>query len=285
MSDSTRLLLVKRDFQLEHERLKAASQVGSSLHKRKYILFHKVYSLFLLCINDVDTLFEINERCLLTETFEADIAEFFLLLLNYLFFAEERLTKFAFKSKVFAVARASGLIMSRNKRLGSKLTHTFISALNMSLVRFKLANSGLFASQLLENNDIDLMFNQMASELASSLPWASSNTLIALIYTYSHKLEMTSGVVAAATGRSPNLGIQNQILRLYEHALKLNPKSLQLWSSYFNFVTKLSSSEGSSRITNRILSIYYQSIRSVPLCKVNKRLFFEKKYLFKISFS
>ena len=262
MSESTRILLLKRDFQFEYDHLKGKSNDESNvLNKTKFILFHKVYTLFLFCINDIDGLFELNETSLLKDEFDPDIAEFYMLILNYLYFNEERLSKFMYKSKMFAVVRASGILSTSQTRKHLKLTRTFISNINMSLIRFKLLNSGLFASQLLENNDIDLMFGQMASGLTvAKCFWAAYNTFLSLIYTYLYKLNR----VMTLTSTNDNLGLQNQIYRLFEHGLKLNPKSLQLWLCFFKFAQ-----ETFKESQNKILSIYYQSIRDVPFCKVN----------------
>jgi hypothetical protein len=270
MSESTRILLLKRDFQLEYDQLKRKSseQEIDVLYKCKFILFHKVYTLFLYCINDIDGLFELNETNLLINEFEPDIVEFYMLILNHLYFNEERLSKFMYKSKMFAIVRASGILSTTCTNAKTlHLTRTFVNIINTSLMRFKLLNSSLFASQLLENNDIDLMFSQIASSLAMcKLHWASSSTFLSLIYTYKYKLSR----VTALTSSNDNLGMQNQIYRLFEHALKLNPKSLQLWLSFFKFTL-----ETFGQNTNKILSMYYKSIRDVPFCKVNAVILLE----------
>jgi hypothetical protein len=70
-------------------------------------------------------------------------------------------------------------------------------------------------------------------------------------------------------------GHQHKIRRLFDNALKQNPKSLQLWLFYFKFEhifleqNKLYLNKNQLKnIQNRILYIYYQSIRNLPYCKI-----------------
>lgn len=62
-----------------------------------------------------------------------------------------------------------------------------------------------------------------------------------------------------------NLGIHYKIRRLYEEALKHNPHSLQLWAFYLKFEITYANCSN-----NRILHIYYQSIKDLPY---NKHLY------------
>lgn len=66
---------------------------------------------------------------------------------------------------------------------------------------------------------------------------------------------------------STNLGIHYKIRRLFEDAVKENPHSLQLWILYLKFEICYSNCSH-----DRILYIYYQSIKSLPFCKTLYKL-------------
>jgi hypothetical protein len=289
MSGSTKLLLAKRDFQIEYENL--LNECKTNKHNsdliNKFFHFHQVYSLFLLCTNDLDKLIEINDKLLLKETvlnlYQSMTIEFYLNILNYLFYQETRLTKFMYKTKLFTIIRAT--LATKNN------FQSYLRLLQLTLLRFKLRNSSLFCSELLENNDIDLMFEKIANKLVlSSSPtfqqFLSSNFQLSLIYSHLNKLDKIiekteqdsdSSMIALSLFNKDiqQHGHHHKIRRLFERALKQNPKSLQLWIFYFKFEyifleqnkVYLNKNQLNS-FQNKILYIYYQSIRNLPYFKI-----------------
>ena len=67
--------------------------------------------------------------------------------------------------------------------------------------------------------------------------------------------------------KSSDLGLHYEIRRLFDEALKTNTRSLHLWMHYLKFEIKYGNMEGAG-FSQRILSIYYQSIKNLPYCKV-----------------
>ncbi len=253
------------------------------LLERKLFLYHQVYSLYLYCINENEKLLELNDQLLkepILTAYHSKLMEFYLMLLNVLFYKDSSVTKFIYKTRLFAIVRS--LIIKKKSTLfessSISCTRSFLAYLQLSLVYFKLNNSSIFVSQLLENNDLELLFNQISLSLSSSANFNSeaANFSMGVIFTSLIKLEH----MIANTGDecqillASNLGLQHQIRRQFDSALKLNPRSFQLWFFYLKFEvlfyeleSKISSSNP-SRFENRILSIFYQSIRNLPNLKV-----------------
>ena len=120
---------------------------------------------------------------------------------------------------------------------------SLIRLIQISLVRFKLKNSNIFCSQLIESNDIDLVLKQMGLSLSFS---SSAIVWLSLIFTNINKLE--------------------QVLNSFEND-QIKPNNIgQLWIFYLKFEMKYAQKETSK---NRFLYIYYQSIRNLPYCKVS----------------
>ena len=79
MSNSTRLLLTKKDFQNEYYQIRAecekCSEYSCNKHEDSYLIqkklfyYNQVYSLFFLCLNEIDNLIELNEELLNNNSF------------------------------------------------------------------------------------------------------------------------------------------------------------------------------------------------------------------------
>ncbi len=275
ITGSTRLLLIKRDFQNEYLKLSNECKTGSEkntnlndtyLAQKKFFHFHRIHSLFLLCVDDLEKLIELNDSILkqsIAPLFYSKLIEFYLTLLNYLHFQQNRITKFMYRSKVFAIIR-SLIPFNSNYSQQNSCQKSLVRLLQVSLIRFKLRNSNLFCSQLIENNDIDLVVQQMGIALSyscSSLVWLS------LIFSNINRLErLTRAAHEQQQAVSSNSGIHHQIRRQFEQAVKFNSKSFQLWLFYLQFELKYSNDQSGSN--NHLLYVYYQSIRNVPYCKV-----------------
>jgi hypothetical protein len=285
MSGSTKLLLNKRDFQSTYERYvnechtkQSKQEPESFLKQKKFFLFHQVYSLFLLCINDVDKLFELNDSLLknpISYVYFSKLSEFYLILLNYLYYREARLTRFKYKIKLYEIIRA---IIVSNK-LQANISESFLDLLQLTLIQFKVNNSNLFCNQLLENKDIDLMLTKIGTILSLFNKSASSSFYLSLIHTNLnrfkkiHSLAETESVGthgSSGTLEVKNFGLHHEIRRQFERAAKCNPNSLLLWLNYFQFETYLFEKNNHSKeFKNKILYIYYQSIRNLPYSKVS----------------
>ena len=276
ITGSTRLLLIKRDFQNEY--LKQSNECRTDSVKntdsnelysvqKKLFHFHRVYSLFLLVVDDLEKLIELNDSILkesIAPMFFSKLVEFYLTLLNYLHFQQNRITKFMYRSKVFAIIR-SLIPFNSNYSQQNSCNKSLVRLLQVSLIRFKLRNSNLFCSQLIENNDIDLVVQQMGIALSYS---CSSIVWLSLIFSNISRLErLQRAAREQQQAVSSNSGIHNQIRRQFEQAVKLNSKSFQLWLFYLQFELKYSNAESNNN--NHLLYIYYQSIRNLPYCKVN----------------
>jgi hypothetical protein len=287
------LLLIKRDFQNEYEKLsqechkinkiseqnlKEKNEYNETeedyLKSKKFYLFHQVYSLFLLCIDDLEALIELNDSLLTSQQlsiarnkFHSKLLEFYLSILNYLFF-DTKITKFMYKCKLFAIVKCIAFTKRTQNRSDFYLNKSLLRFIQISFIRFKLHSSNLFCNQLIENNDIDLMMKQLANclspsqyaqQLSCSTIWSS------LIYVQMHKLEQIlrlnfneSQTTDSDLVMPANLGVHFEIRRLFEEALSSNSKSLGLWLLYFKFETTYGAQTlgVTSPSQNRMLSIY-----------------------------
>ena len=197
-----------------------------------------------------------------------------MLILNVLYYKEEKMSKFMYKTKLFAIVRS--LIIKKKSTLSDSAsiscTKSFQVYLLYTLIYFKVNNSSIFLNQLLENNDIDLLFTQISVYLSNSnhLSAHSSDFLLGSLFTSLNKLE---NLIKNEDLLASNLGLQNQIQRQFEAALKIRPRSFQLWFYYFKFESffhEIKRSENEEkRFRSRVLSIYYQSIRNLPNYKVS----------------
>jgi len=145
----------------------------------------------------------------------------------------------------------------------SKPSRSLLRRIQTSFIRLKLDSSALFCSQLIESSDTDLILER----LGNKQPAISASLYLTLIYTYIYKLDKVLELKDSVKTNlkdtySTNLGIHYKIRRLFESALKLQPHSLQLWLFYLKFEIVYANCSA-----ERILYIYYQSIRSLPYCK------------------
>ena len=282
ITGNTKILLLKRDFQLEYEKQQQKHQ-----NNIKFCLFHKIYSLFLLCINDIEKLIEINEinilkNSLLNITLKHEIAEFYLILLNYLYFQENNLTKFMYKSKLFIIIRQTLLIKN------NKILNSFKNLIAISLIRLKISNLKIsISNDLFENNDIDLILKKCSNSLQCPIMW------FALIYSNIYKMKNivnklinnsnNNDLIEQKSILITNLGIHHIIRRQFNEGLNLLPKSIPFWLYYIQFEyfilkNQLKNNKNNEKINfsqffNKIIFIYYQSVRNIPYCKVINNLY------------
>lgn len=99
-----------------------------------------------------------------------------------------------------------------------------------------------------------------------------SSAYLSLIYTHIYKLNQVLRLNSSIKNETrdtyaTNLGIHYKIRRLFEDAVKENPYSLQLWILYLKFEISYSNCSH-----DRVLYIYYQSIKSLPFCKTLYKL-------------
>ena len=310
MSSSTKVLLIKRDFQLEYEQLLTSCKTSAFSNKldptlidnpdasehfqleKKLFLYHQIYTLYLLCVVDYERLLELNDLMLkepVLTAYHSRLVEFYLVILNLLFYKETAISKFIYKAKLFAIVRS--LVIKRRAAVldadaasasAVSCTKSFLSYLQHSLVHFTLHNSAAFVTQLLENNDLELLFDQISIALASaSTNYRSSAAAFSLGFIFTSLLRLEAAIEAGSSSPeasqsilASNLGLQHKIRRQFDAALKLNPRSFELWFFYLKFEVVFRELEvrvstvNPSRFENRVLSIYYQSIRNLPNLKV-----------------
>lgn len=171
ISGSTRLLLTKKDFQNEYIQLQTDcekctkdstnNQKETYLTQKKFFHYNQVYSLFLLCLNETESIIELNEKLLNNTTFsnlfKSKSIEFYLIVLNYICFVESRISKLTFKMKLSAIVRS---IIS-NKKINQTVCKSLLRIIYVSFIRLKLDSTRLFCNQLIENNDIDLILERI----------------------------------------------------------------------------------------------------------------------------
>ena len=171
MSNSTRLLLTKKDFQNEYYQIRAecekCSEYSCNKHEDSYLIqkklfyYNQVYSLFFLCLNEIDNLIELNEELLnnnsFSNLFKSKVIEFYLVILNYICFVESKISKHAFRMKLAAIFR---LIIS-NKRIYQTPCKSLLRIIYISFIRLKLDSARLFCNQLIESNDIDIFLGKI----------------------------------------------------------------------------------------------------------------------------
>jgi hypothetical protein len=213
----------------------------------------------------------------ISNVYLSKLSEFYLTLLNYLYYKEARLTRFMYKTKLYAVIRT--IIVSNKQE--ANISKSFLDLLQLTLIQFKVNSSNLFCNQLLENKDIDLMLTRIGSILSSFNKSDSTSFYLSLIHTNLNRFkrikslnetEQVPSLNHSSSGplEVKNFGLHHEIRRQFERATKFNPNSLLLWLNYFQFETYLSETNKESKeFKNRILYIYYQSIRNLPYCKVS----------------
>lgn len=265
------MLLRKRDFQQEYEK-QAAELLKISggnvnpevvhLAQKKLVYFHQICSLFYLCIDDIDSLVDINDKLLnslLVTGWQSKLFEFYLCLLNYLYYRDGKITKFMYKVKLFKIIR----YFIPKKNTNASLTRSCLRMIQVSLIRLKCDTASLFCNQLIENNEVDILLERIGRS-----PENCSTAYISLIHTYVYKLDQVLKLNNIENNEnstntySTNLGIHYKIRRLFDDALKINSKSLNLWTLYLKFEINYAKCSN-----NRILYLYYQSIKSLPYCK------------------
>jgi hypothetical protein len=226
------------------------------LKEKQFFLYHKIYALFLLCIDDIESLLELNDS-LITQTvyslFRSKLIEFYLQLLNYLYFTEHKITKLMYKVKFFSIIRSISL--KRNDL--NKSYNSLLRIIQLSFINFKSNNANLFCNQIIENNDMELLIKEIATSSYSTTFWLS------LIYTHLYKLEQVlklNNENGLQVNLAKNLGIHHEIRRLFVDAIKYNSKSLLIWMFYMKFEILYGDS-------NKIISVYYQSIKNLPYNK------------------
>lgn len=273
ISGSTRILLVKRDFQVEYDQIYQESKSKSFDSEKKFALYHQVYSLFLLVLNDYDKLIEINEELLFKQQhliyFKSRLTEFYVNLLNHLFYRECKLDKFRYKTRLYEVVRS---VLSTGNRL---VTKSLLNLLRVTLIRFKLDLSSALVNPIVESSDADAIFTALAGLEEFSIAHIASHLIRVERIVRGNNYQDFS---------ASTLGVSHQIRRLFDYYVQINPKSPHLWLLYFMFESSVALSSGSavdpnlielsststSKSSKRLLSVYYQSVRSLPYFKVKE---------------
>ena len=243
MSGSTRVLLLKHDFKLEYEQqLKDCQLNNSSMSQKNFFLFHQVYTLFLLVINDSDKLIELNEAVFENNKipFKSKIVEFYLNILNYLYYRELKLEKFMYKTKLYGVIKS---VINMNMRYNNCVSKSLFELLQITLIRLKLDSSVNLVNQLLEGSDIDAMFRNIIDKLKKNQGNSNLEVDFALAHIYSNLIRLeriqSESYKTNSNFSVSNFGFNHEIRRLCEHYLKQNSKSEQLWLYYFKLETCL----------------------------------------------
>lgn len=256
ISGGTKQLLVKRDFQVEYEKIK--SEGGT-----KFFLFHKIYSFYLLLSNDVDLAIDLNESNLSeAKNFKNQFGEFYLKILDYIYHCLKRITKFKFKIKLYSIIKQFILFSSKL----DVVSGIFLNQLKKTLIQFRYDNqSNIFVNQLIETNDVDELFEQI------SLRIKSGSFLSALI---DDQFERFKKMMVQEDNMILYSGIHNKIRRLFEKAILLSPKNIILWEKYFDFEIFVKNLK--QNVPDKINFVYYRSIQNLP--------FIKKFYLYSIEF-
>lgn len=286
MSGSTRLLLVKRDFQLEYDQLLQEAQSNStSISARKLALFHQVYTFFLWTLNDIDRIIELNETIMTRELFGSNpnrskMIEAYLTCLNYLYYRECKIDKFRYKTKLYEILKSTAMSNS------TFIPRSLLDALRLTLIRFKLDSStSALVNQIVESSDVDSMFARLAAS-----PQHGVDFMIAHICAHLVRVERivrdNFRLQQIEEFSATTLGVNHQIRRLFETYVRARPLAAHLWLFYFRFESSRLGSEspGSIELTssarNRLLAIYYQSVQNLPYHKVNEN-FINNYYIHK----
>ena len=281
VTQATRILLGKREFQAEYARQLASVSADSSLGVQQvFLVFHKAYSLFLLCCNDLERLIELNDAAMcqhMTPLLHSQLVEFYLALLNHLFYATAntttRLTKFMYKTKLFTIVRhalnAMGLVAASS---------SLLQLLRLTLLRFKVAHASTpFGSQLLESRDVDLMFDKVAAACARSQRRQPMQAAHAAAFMSAHIYAEVASKHVKSSASSVSFN-RHQTRRLFQRAVQLCPQSLDTWLSYlqfeYDFVQAATNSGNviskaqSDVMHNRLAFVYYQTLRNLAHCKL-----------------
>ena len=260
ISGGTKQLLVKRDFQVEYDKIKSDDGI-------KFILFHKIYTYFLLLSNEVELAMDLNESNLKeTKNFKNQFGEFYLKILDYIYYCLARITKFKFKIKLYTVIKKFVLFSSKLEVSG-----IFLNQLKKTLIQFRHdSQSNILVNQLIETNDVDQLFEQI------SLRIKSGSFLSALI---ADQFEKFKKMTNDEENMVSYFGIHNKIRRLFEKAIALSPKDSILWENYFDFEIFVKNLKQNT--PDKISFVYYRSIQNLPFIKkfyLNSIEFLPEKY-------
>jgi hypothetical protein len=273
-----------REFESQYDKFKneAKNDSKSQTKALKFILFHKIYSIYLLCNNEVDKMIKLNENFIILDNknnvsmFDSDIYEFYLRLLNYLYFTINKIERFYYKVNLFNVIKLiSGSIVM-------KMSKPLMRIVSLSLIKLKVNNliqSNSFDTQTFENNDIDLTFNSIANNLTfdDSTSSNASLFLFALLFTECVSIELK---INKTNGLSNNNSLFYKLRRQFNQIITNDNFKLinKLSKFYFDVENKIDTLivndiKSNEKIKLKKERIFYESIKREPFKKVNLSYF------------
>ena len=272
---ATRELLVDRELEQKY-----ALFVNQNKDFTEISLYHKLYSYYLLIKENFEKLYKINDEVLLNGNVvkSSDYCEFYINILNYLYYNLNKIDKNAYKSRLF---RVINFLIKENLVKNSFLTQNLNITLQHTLLKFKIdLFDKLFCTQLIEINDLELIINSylfiLSKHKLHKYLYQTSLTLITSdLYRYNkiqrsmkkfdyfsenNRLEENCSDETVITC----FGFHNQLRKRFEKMLEYLPKSVALWSLYFKFEYVYAKHLSN----NKLVYIYYQAIRNLPFEKV-----------------
>ncbi len=254
LTSSTRVLLRRKELQNKHDAyIHELSKTNDQSRLNEIVKFHKVYSYYLLLNQNFDLLFEISQNMFNLLKEKADdrfcsFCEFYLNLNYFIYFECNRFSKSEFKKKLFQIVN----YLFQNESL-LKQSAQLNNSLQVLLMKYKLNTKSI-----VDINYLNIIIKNY-SKLDISKKFIQSLGLLNLNVDYYRFKEINKLLINQTTVHT--LGLHNQLKNDLNYYLNLLPFSVDLWLFYFKL-------ESESREKNRIIYIYYQSIRNLPFVKV-----------------
>jgi hypothetical protein len=255
LTSSTRVLLRRKELQNNYDQyIKELSQDNTQSRLNEILAYHKAYTYYLLLNLNFAVLFEINDSLfgLLKEKNDAIFClfmEFYLSLLYFIYFTCNRFNKSEFKKKLFAVIN----FLFKNESL-LKQSEVLNTSLQTLIMKYKLNTKSL-----VDINYLNVVVRNY-SKLKINKRFIQTLALLDLNVDLYRLKEINKLLINQTTAHT--LGLHTQLKNNLNYYLSILPYSVDLWLFYFQL-------EAGDQ--NKILYIYYQSIRNMPFVKVSQK--------------
>ena len=282
IKSATRELLVDKELEQKYN-----VYMNQNKNFPEIFIYHKLYSYYLILKGNLEKLFKINNEVLSNSNLlkPSEYCEFFVNILNYLFYNVNKIDKKAYKTRLFHLIN---YIIKENLIKNKFLTQDLNLTLQYTLFKYKIELfDKLFCTQLIEVNVLDFIINSylyiLSKHKLDKYLYQTSLTLITSdLYRFNKiqnnikKFDYSADEFSIDETLITSFGFHNQLRKRFEKMLEYLPKSVGLWSLYFRFEYLYAKDLNN----NKLVYIYYQSIRNLPFEKV--RVFLFKFRLFKL---
>jgi hypothetical protein len=276
IKSATRELLVDKELEQKYN-----VYINQNKSFSEIFISHKLYSYYLILKGNIEKLFKINDQVLLNSNLlkSNDYFEFYVNILNYLYYNVNKIEKKAYKTRLFNLIN---FLIKENLTKNNYLTQDLNMTLQYTLFKYKIELfDRLFCTQLIEVNDLDFIINSYLfilnkHKLHRYLYQTSLTLITSDLYRFNKiqnnikKFDYSADEFSIDETLITSFGFHNQLRKRFEKMLEYLPESVGLWSLYFRFEYLYAKDLNN----NKLVYIYYQSIRNLPFEKVRSFFFY-----------